>query len=70
LDRAGKIDFSLGYSSYFVAAIDVGEPVVLLAGVHSAASNCSRRKAFAASPTSRALPTAPIGASSTSSDAS
>jgi len=30
----GKIDFSLGYSSYYVAAIDAGEPVVLLAGVH------------------------------------
>jgi NitT/TauT family transport system substrate-binding protein len=30
----GKIDFSLGYSSYFVAAIDAGEPVLLLAGVH------------------------------------
>jgi NitT/TauT family transport system substrate-binding protein len=29
-----KVDFSLGYSSYFVAAIDAGEPVVLLAGVH------------------------------------
>jgi len=29
-----KIDFSLGYSSYYVAAIDAGELVVLLAGVH------------------------------------
>jgi NitT/TauT family transport system substrate-binding protein len=30
----GKVDFSLGYTSYFVAAIDAGEPVVLLAGIH------------------------------------
>jgi NitT/TauT family transport system substrate-binding protein len=30
----GKIDFSMAHASYFVPAIDVGEAVVLLAGVH------------------------------------
>ena len=31
---AGKVDFSMGYASAFVAAIEAGEPVTLLAGVH------------------------------------
>ena len=30
----GKIDFSMAHASYWVPAIDAGEPVVLLAGVH------------------------------------
>src|SRR5215472_6054572 len=29
----GKVDFSMGYASAFVAAIDAGEPVTLLGGV-------------------------------------
>jgi NitT/TauT family transport system substrate-binding protein len=31
---AGKVDFSMAHASYWVPAIDAGEPVVLLAGVH------------------------------------
>ena len=31
---AGKVDFSMGYASAFVAAIEASEPVTLLAGVH------------------------------------
>jgi NitT/TauT family transport system substrate-binding protein len=30
----GKVDFSMAHASYWVPAIDAGEPVVLLAGVH------------------------------------
>ena len=30
---AGKVDFSMAYTSQFVAAIDAGEPVTLLGGV-------------------------------------
>src|SRR6266852_3060660 len=30
----GKIDFSMAHASYFVPAIDAGEPVILLAGIH------------------------------------
>jgi len=30
----GEVDLSMGYASYFVAAIDAGKPVVLLAGIH------------------------------------
>jgi NitT/TauT family transport system substrate-binding protein len=30
----GEVDFSMGYASYFVAAIDAGKPAILLAGIH------------------------------------
>jgi NitT/TauT family transport system substrate-binding protein len=30
----GKIDFSMAHASYFVPAIDAGEPIILLAGIH------------------------------------
>ena len=30
----GKVDFSMAHASYWVPAIDAGEPVVLLSGVH------------------------------------
>jgi NitT/TauT family transport system substrate-binding protein len=32
---SGKVDFSMGYASAFVAAIDAGEPVTLLGGIHA-----------------------------------
>jgi NitT/TauT family transport system substrate-binding protein len=31
---AGKVDFSMAHASYWIPALDAGEPVVLLAGIH------------------------------------
>jgi NitT/TauT family transport system substrate-binding protein len=31
---AGKVDFSMAHASYWVPAIDTGEPVILLTGIH------------------------------------
>src|ERR1700740_2375510 len=30
----GKVDFSMAHASYWIPALDAGEPVVLLAGIH------------------------------------
>ena len=30
----GKVDFSMAHASYWIPAIDTGEPVILLAGIH------------------------------------
>ena len=48
---SGEVDFSLNFAAPLVIPIAAGDPITVLAGVHSGASSCSRRSASAASRT-------------------
>ena len=54
----GKADFAQSYAANFLKQIDAGDPITLLSGVQSAASNCSQTKPFTEFTTSRARPSA------------
>jgi NitT/TauT family transport system substrate-binding protein len=46
-----KVDFDTNFASNYIRAIDAGETITLLAGVHVAVSSSSRMKGSARSPT-------------------
>src|SRR5271166_1213349 len=47
----GEVDFGQDFSPVAIGPIDAGAPMVMLAGVHPAVTNCSGANPFAASST-------------------
>jgi hypothetical protein len=53
---AGEVHMGQLFAGGLITRIDAGDPLVLIAGIHVAASSCSGRSACAACVTSRARP--------------